>query len=39
MNILILNWHGSHVTQKAIEQAHTLGLNMVILLSHTSHAL
>ncbi len=39
MNILILNWHGSHVTQKAIEQAQTLGLDMVILPSHTSHAL
>jgi hypothetical protein len=39
MHILILDGHGSHVTLKAIEQAQTLGLNMVILPSHTSHAL
>jgi hypothetical protein len=39
MHILILNGHGSHVTLKGIEQAQTFGLDMVILPSHTSHAL
>jgi hypothetical protein len=39
MHILILDGHGSHVTLKAIEQVQTFGLDMVILPSHTSHAL
>jgi hypothetical protein len=38
-HILILNEHGSHVTVKVIKQAQTFCLNMVILPSHTSHAL
>jgi hypothetical protein len=36
MHILILDRHGSHVIQKAIKQAQTLELNIVILPSHTS---
>ncbi len=39
MHILILDGHGSHVTLKGIEQAQTFGLDMVILPSHSSHAL
>ncbi len=38
-HLLILNGHGSHVTIKAIKQVQTFCLNMVILPSHTSHAL
>jgi hypothetical protein len=34
-----MDGHGSHVTLKAIEQMQEFGLNMVTLLSHTSHAL
>jgi len=36
---LILNGHSSHLTLEKIKQSQTLGLNMVILSSHTSHAL
>jgi hypothetical protein len=36
---LIFNGHGSHATFEAIEQAQTFKLDMVTLLSHTSHAL
>jgi hypothetical protein len=35
----ILNEHGSHATLQTIEQAREFGLNMVIVPSHTSHAL
>jgi hypothetical protein len=38
-HLLILDGHSSHVTLEAIKQAHELGLNMVTLLVHTSHAL
>jgi hypothetical protein len=38
-HILNFNGHGSHVTFEAIEQAQTFKLDMVTLLSHTSHAL
>jgi len=38
-HMFILDGHGFHVTLEAIEQAQTFGLNMVILPSHTSHAL
>jgi hypothetical protein len=37
--LLILDGHGSHVTLEVIEQAQEFGLDMIILLSHTSHAL
>jgi hypothetical protein len=37
-HLLILDSHGSHVTLEAIEQAHEFGLDMIILLAHTSHA-
>jgi len=36
---LVLDAHGSHVTFKAIKQAHQFGLDMVTLPSHTSHVL
>jgi hypothetical protein len=38
-HLLILNGHRSHVTLKAIAQAHEFGLNMVTLQAHTSHVL
>jgi hypothetical protein len=38
-HLLILDVHNSHVTLEAIKQAHELGLNMVTLPTHTSHAL
>jgi hypothetical protein len=37
--LLILDAHGSHVTLKTIKQAMDIGLDMITLLSHTSHAL
>jgi hypothetical protein len=37
-HLFILDGHGSHVTLEAIEQAKKFGLDMIILLSHTSHA-
>ncbi len=37
--LLILDGHGSHVTLKAIERASQFGLDMLVLLAHTSHAL
>jgi len=37
--LFILDGHGSHVTFEAIEQAQKFGLDMITLLSHTSHAL
>jgi hypothetical protein len=38
-HLLILDGHGSHVTFEAIEPAKEFGLDMIILPSHTSHAL
>jgi hypothetical protein len=38
-HLLVLDGHGSHVTLEAISQAQEMGLNMIILPSHTSHAL
>ncbi len=38
-HILILEGHGSHVTLQAIEQTYEVGLDMITLPSHTSHAL
>ncbi len=38
-HLFIFTSHGSHVTFEAIEQAQAFGLYMVILHSHTSHAL
>jgi hypothetical protein len=38
-HLLIFDVHGSHVTFEAIEQAKTFGVDMVTLLSRTSHAL
>jgi hypothetical protein len=38
-NLFILDGHGSHVIIQALEQATKLGLDMVTLLSHTSHVL
>jgi translation initiation factor IF-3 len=38
-HMFILDGHGSHVTLEAIKQAQEFGLDMIILFSHTSHAL
>jgi hypothetical protein len=38
-HLFILDGHGSHVTLETIEQAKRFALNMIILLSHTLHAL
>jgi len=38
-HLLILDGHGSHVILEAIEHASQFGLDMFILLAHTSHAL
>jgi hypothetical protein len=38
-HLLILNGHGSHVTLETIESAKDIGLDMITLSSHTSHAL
>ncbi len=38
-HILIVDSYGSHVTLKVVEQAHKFGLDMIILLTHTFHAL
>ncbi len=38
-HLLILDGHGSHVTLEAIEQVQEFRLDMIILPSHTSHAL
>jgi hypothetical protein len=38
-HLLIIHGHGSHVTLKDLEQAMALGLDMITLPSHTSHAL
>jgi hypothetical protein len=38
-HLLALYGHGSHVSLKAIKQAQQFGLDMITLLSHTSHAL
>jgi len=38
-HLLIINGHGNHVTLEAIERAKDIGLNMITLPSHTSHAL
>jgi hypothetical protein len=37
-HLFILDGHGSHVTFEAIGQAKEFGWNMIILVSHTSHA-
>jgi hypothetical protein len=37
--LLILDGHNSHVTIEVIEKAWTLGIDMISLPSHTSHAL
>jgi len=37
--VAIMDGHGSHDTFKAIEWTKEFGLDMIILLSHTSHAL
>jgi hypothetical protein len=37
--MLILDGHGSHLTLEAIEQVQKFGLDMIILPSHTFHAL
>jgi len=36
---LILDGHGFHITIKALEKAVEVGLSMVTLLAHISHAL
>ena len=38
-HLLILDGHGSHVTLNVILKAREHGLNLLILPSHTSHAL
>jgi hypothetical protein len=38
-HLLIINGHGSHVTLEAIERAKDIGLDMITLPFHTSHAL
>jgi hypothetical protein len=38
-HLLVLDGHGSRGTLKAISQAQEMGLDMIILPSHTSHAL
>ncbi len=38
-HLIIFDWHGSHVILEVIEQVKKFGLDMIILLSHTSHAL
>jgi hypothetical protein len=38
-HLLILDGHGSHVTLEPIGQAHEVGLDMITLPIHTSHAL
>jgi hypothetical protein len=38
-HLLILNGRGSHVTLEAIGQVHEVGLDMIKLPIHTSHAL
>ncbi len=38
-HLLILDGHGSHVMIEAFEQVIEIGLDMVTLPSHTSHAL
>jgi hypothetical protein len=37
-HLFILDGHGSPVTLEVFEQAKFFGLDMIILLSHTSHA-
>jgi hypothetical protein len=38
-HFLILDWHGSHITLKAIMWAQQFGSNIITLLNHTFHAL
>jgi hypothetical protein len=38
-HLFILDGHGSHVTLEAIQQSKKFGFDMIILPSHTSHAL
>jgi hypothetical protein len=38
-HLLIMDGHGSHVTLEAIEHAKDIGLDMITLPFHTSHAL
>jgi hypothetical protein len=37
--LLILNGHDNHVTLEAIKEVHEFGLKIIILPSHTFHAL
>jgi hypothetical protein len=38
-HLLILDGHGSHVTRDAVHQAQSVGLDLLTLPSHTSHAM
>jgi hypothetical protein len=38
-HLLILDGHGSHVTIDVVKIAHNVGLDLLILPSHTSHAM
>jgi hypothetical protein len=38
-HLLIMDGHGNHVTLEAIEHAKNIGLDMITLPFHTSHAL
>jgi hypothetical protein len=38
-HLLILDGHGSHVTMDVVKTACSVGLDLLTLLSHTSHAM
>lgn len=38
-HLLVLDGYGSHITLEVVQQAHKFGLDMITLLTHTSHAL
>jgi hypothetical protein len=38
-HLLILDGHGSHVTMDVVKTARSVGLDLLILPSHTSHAM
>jgi len=38
-HLLIINGHGNHVTLEVIQHAKHIGLDMITLPFHTSHAL
>ena len=38
-HLLILNGHGSHVTMDVVKTARSVGLDLLTLPSHTSHAM